>query len=361
MTYHIIFEKILREEVKNLKETKLFNLSDTELKEAAEIIKNGGTVIFPTETVYGLGANAKDSVAVRRIFEAKGRPSDNPLIVHIDEFCKIEQYVETVTGIAKKLADAYWPGPMTLILKKRECISEVVTAGLDTVGIRIPSSVDARRFLKYCDLPVAAPSANISGRPSPTTKEHVIHDMMGRVDGIICGEQCSVGVESTVIDVTGDIPVILRPGGITPEMVRNVCGDVIIDKNIDGATSADRPKSPGMKYKHYAPKAEVILIDEKQIDRIVEKMSGAISQSRGKVIVLCSEETEGYFNGVDIMCLGSRNKPEMFAKNLFFAFRDCDEKGYETIILEGIEKSGIGLAVMNRATRASHKNIDSGV
>lgn len=338
-----------------MKDTRLFDVSDKELKEAAGIIHEGGTVIFPTETVYGLGANAKDSMAVKKIFEAKGRPSDNPLIVHIDEFDKIELYVKNVTDVAKKLADAYWPGPMTLILEKKECISELVTAGLDTVGIRIPSSLEARKFLKYCDLPIAAPSANISGRPSPTTKDHVIHDMMGRVDGIICGLPCSVGVESTVIDATGEIPVILRPGGITPEMVRDVCNDVIVDKNIDGATSADRPKSPGMKYKHYAPKADVILVDEKSLDVIVKKILDVASSCSGKTIILCSDETKEKFKGFDVMCLGSRNKPEMFARNLFFAFRDCDDKGYETIILEGIEKSGIGLAVMNRATRASHK------
>ena len=338
-----------------MKDTRLFDVSDKELKEAAGIIHEGGTVIFPTETVYGLGANAKDSMAVKKIFEAKGRPSDNPLIVHIDVFDKIELYVKNVTDVAKKLADAYWPGPMTLILEKKECISELVTAGLDTVGIRIPSSLEARKFLKYCDLPIAAPSANISGRPSPTTKDHVIHDMMGRVDGIICGLPCSVGVESTVIDATGEIPVILRPGGITPEMVRDVCNDVIVDKNIDGATSADRPKSPGMKYKHYAPKADVILVDEKSLDVIVKKILDVASNCSGKTIILCSDETKEKFKGFDVMCLGSRNKPEMFARNLFFAFRDCDDKGYETIILEGIEKSGIGLAVMNRATRASHK------
>ncbi len=338
-----------------MKDTRLFGVNDNELREAADIIREGGTVIFPTETVYGLGANAKDPVAVKKIFEAKGRPSDNPLIVHIDEFGKIELYVKNVTDVAKKLASTYWPGPMTLILQKKECISELVTAGLDTVGIRIPSSVEARKFLKYCDLPIAAPSANISGRPSPTTKDHVIHDMMGRVDGIICGFSCSVGVESTVIDVTGKIPVILRPGGITPEMVREVCNDVIVDKNIDGVTSDDRPKSPGMKYKHYAPKADVILVDEKSTDVIIKKILDTIKNCSGKTIILCSDETKENFSGYDVMCLGSRNKPEMFARNLFFAFRDCDDKGYETIILEGIEKSGIGLAVMNRATRASHK------
>lgn len=338
-----------------MKDTKLLQTTEADLKKAGEIIKNGGTVIFPTETVYGLGANAKDDVAVKRIFEAKGRPSDNPLIVHIDDFEKIDNYVVKVTDIAKKLANEYWPGPMTIILEKRECISNLVTAGLNTVGIRIPGSNVARSFLKYCNLPVAAPSANISGSPSPTTYNHVIDDMMGRVDAIICGEDCEVGVESTVIDATGDVPVILRPGGITPEMVKKVCGNVIIDKGIDGVNLSDKPKSPGMKYKHYAPKAEVILVEGDDYDCIAEKMLEIARKEERKLVFLCSEETKTKFTKYDVICLGSREKPETFANKLFYAFRECDKKGYEIIILEGIDKSGIGLAVMNRATRASHK------
>jgi L-threonylcarbamoyladenylate synthase len=338
-----------------MKETKLLGTTIDDLIVAANILKNGGTVIFPTETVYGLGANAKDDEAVKKIFIAKGRPSDNPLIVHIDDFRKIDNYVEEVTDIAKKLAARCWPGPMTLVLKKKKCISDIVSAGLDTVGIRIPQSTEAREFLRLCDLPVAAPSANISGKPSPTTSKHAIDDMMGRVDAIICGKPCEVGVESTVIDATGDVPIILRPGGITPNMVKAVCGDVIIDKGVDGVEVTDKPKSPGMKYKHYAPSAEVILIDGNTIQEIVEKIEAQIKNSKEKTIILCSEETSDYFKDFDTMCLGSRNKPETFAKNLFYAFRECDIKGYDKIILEGIEKEGIGLAVMNRATRAAHK------
>jgi len=338
-----------------MKDTKILNTTIDDLTKAANILKNGGTVIFPTETVYGLGANAMDDNAVKNIFLAKGRPGDNPLIVHIDDFRKIGNYVESVTDIAKKLAARYWPGPMTLILKKKKCISDVVSAGLDTVGIRIPESTEAREFLRLCNLPVAAPSANISGKPSPTTSKHVIDDMMGRVDAIICGKDCEVGIESTVIDATGDVPVILRPGGITPNMVKVVCGNVAIDKGVDGVDSASKPKSPGMKYKHYAPNAEVILVEGNSIEDIVEKIKSEIKNSGEKTIVLCSEETISNFKNIDTMCLGSRNKPETFANKLFYAFRECDIKGYDTIILEGIEKEGIGLAVMNRATRAAHK------
>ena len=224
--------------------TILLNCNKEDFKKAGEIIASGGTVIFPTETVYGLGANALEDEAVKKIFIAKGRPSDNPLIVHIDSFEKINRYVEEVTENAKKLADAYWPGPMTLILKKKSIISNSVSAGLDTVGIRIPESEEAREFLHACDLPVAAPSANLSGSPSPTTYKHVVDDMLGRVDAIINGKDCDVGVESTVIDVTGDVPVILRPGAITPEMVEKVCGSVIIDKGVNGVTSSEKHRSP---------------------------------------------------------------------------------------------------------------------
>lgn len=336
-------------------ETKILKTSDTELKEAAKILKNGGTVIFPTETVYGLGANALDETAVKKIFDAKGRPSDNPLIVHIDSFDKINKYVKDVTDIAKKLADKYWPGPMTLILNKKDCILNIVSAGLNTVGIRIPENEVARKFLAYCDLPVAAPSANISGTPSPTTSKHVIDDMDGRVDVIICGEKCRVGVESTVIDVTGEVPIILRPGGITPSMVEEVCGRVIIDKGINGVKENITPKSPGMKYKHYAPKAEVILVEGKDCIEIYEKIKSIVNNCDKKIIILCTEETKNSFNNIPTICLGSRNKPEDIAKNLFESFRKCDELGYETIILEGIEDSGIGLAVMNRAYRAAKK------
>ena len=325
------------------------------MKAAADIIKKGGTVVFPTETVYGLGANAGDDEAVKNIFTAKGRPSDNPLIVHIDDFSKIEKYVKNVTPIAEKLAKDYWPGPMTIILEKKECISDLVSAGLKTVGIRIPSSKEALEFLKCCDLPVAAPSANISGSPSPTTSKHAIDDMMGRVDAIIAGQDCKVGVESTVIDAMGDIPVILRPGGITPEMVKKVCGDVIVDKGVDGVVSSEKPKSPGMKYKHYAPKAEVILVEAETLERIVLDMLKAAESASGRTIILCSEETQDKFKGFDTMCIGSRKNPETIANKLFYAFRKCDDDGFDVIVLEGIDKTGIGLAVMNRATRAAHK------
>lgn len=334
--------------------TILLNCNEGDFKKAGEIIASGGTVIFPTETVYGLGANALDSEAVKKIFIAKGRPSDNPLIVHIDDFGKIGKYVEEVTVNAKKLADAYWPGPMTLILRKKSIISDSVSAGLDTVGIRIPESEEAREFLRACDLPVAAPSANLSGSPSPTTYKHVVDDMLGRVDAIINGRDCDVGVESTVIDVTGEIPIILRPGAITPEMVEKVCGSVIIDKGVNGVSSSEKPRSPGMKYRHYAPKAKVILIEDEKIENIVGKMLNEAKKDADNSIILCTEQTKEYFKGFNVMVMGDRNDPKTVARKLFDAFRRCDEDGYKFIVLEGIREEGIGLAVMNRAHRAAN-------
>ena len=337
-----------------MKDTKLFVCNEKDFLEAGEIIKNGGTVIFPTETVYGLGANALDDEAVKKIFIAKGRPSDNPLIVHVDCFEKIYDYVEEVTDNALKLAKAYWPGPMTLILRKKDIIPDCVSAGLDTVGIRVPESVEAREFLKACGLPVAAPSANLSGSPSPTTSKHVIDDMMGRVDGIIQGPDSLVGVESTVIDVTGDVPVILRPGGITPKMVEDICGSVIVDKGVNGVGCSDKPRSPGMKYRHYAPNAKVILVYEDDFEVMVDKMSSIAKENGDRVVVLCSEQSKELFIEFNLMVIGDREKPETFAHNLFDCFRKCDELGYKVIVLEGISDEGIGLAVMNRAIRATH-------
>ena len=238
-------------------ETKIFNNTNGDLKKAAELIRVGETVIFPTETVYGLGANALDKEAVKKIFAAKGRPSDNPLIVHIADFEQTGDFVTEIPTKARLLAEKFWPGPLTVIFKKKECIPSEVSAGLDTVGIRIPSDTTAREFLKECAVPVAAPSANVSGRPSPTAFEHVFEDMNGRVSGIIRGEDSEVGVESTVLDMTAEVPTILRPGGISAEQLREVLGEVLVSSELkdDGI-----PKAPGMKYKHYSPKGQVYVL-----------------------------------------------------------------------------------------------------
>lgn len=332
--------------------TKILTSNESDLEIAGNIIKNGGTVIFPTETVYGLGANALNSEAVKKIFIAKGRPSDNPLIVHISDFSEIYNFVCDVPENAKKLADAYWPGPMTLVLKKKEIIPNEVSAGLSTVGIRIPENEIAREFIKKTGCPIAAPSANLSGSPSPTTVEHVIADMLGRVDAIIKGENCRVGLESTVIDVTGEMPVILRPGGVTPEMIKKVCGDVKIAKGVDGVTDELKPKSPGMKYKHYAPNCEIILI--KNDEALVENVKKEANKYRNEeTVIICTKQNEKYYENYNTICIG--NDLDSIATNLFLIFRKCDELNYKFAIMEAVEEEGIGIAIMNRAKRAAKK------
>lgn len=329
-------------------------LSKIQIRKAAEIIKNNGTVIFPTETVYGLGANALDEEAVKKIFTAKGRPADNPLIVHIADFNDVYDFVEEVPENAKKLAKAYWPGPMTLVMKKKDNIPDVVSAGLDTVGVRLPENKIARKLIKLSGYPIAAPSANLSGSPSPTTVEHVLNDMLGRVDAIIKGEDCKVGVESTVIDVTGEIPVILRPGGITSEMIKKVCGDVKVAKGVDGVTNEEKPKSPGMKYKHYAPKCEIILIDKnaEQIENVKKEYEKIGNKNK---VIICTKKNKKEYKGMKVLCIGNSKKPETIARKLFYMFRKCDDLGYEYAIMEAVEEEGIGMAIMNRARRAAKK------
>lgn len=333
-----------------------------DLAYAASVLKNGGTVVFPTETVYGLGANALDSKAVDKIFIAKGRPSDNPLIVHIADIKEIERYVLSVPENAIKLAKTYWPGPMTLIFHKKENIPQNVSAGLDTVGIRIPSNEIARELIRLSGLPVAAPSANISGKPSPTRIEHVIEDMDGRVDVIVKGEQCQVGLESTVIDVTGEIPVILRPGKITPADVERICGEVIIDKHVlNKFDDKETPKSPGVKYKHYSPKADATLVEgnkEEMILKIKEIANENISQGN-KVIIFATNQTKEEYKGLNVLNLGDRNNLDSIAKNLFSYLREADKQNADIILIESVEDKEIGLAIMNRAVRAAGYKIVS--
>lgn len=329
-------------------------LLKSEIKKAADIIKNNGTVIFPTETVYGLGANALNEEAVKKIFVAKGRPSDNPLIVHISKFEDVYDFVLEIPENAKKLAKAYWPGPMTLVMKKKDNIPNVVSAGLDTVGIRLPENKIARKLIKLSGCPIAAPSANLSGSPSPTTFEHVFSDMNGRVDAIIKGKECNVGVESTVIDVTEEVPVILRPGGITAKMIRKVCGDVKVAKGVDGIANEEKPKSPGMKYKHYAPKCEIILVDkdENQVENMKREYEKAETDNK---VVICTRKNKKAFKGMNVLCIGNSKKPETIARKLFYVFRKCDELKYEIAIMEAVDEEGIGMAIMNRARRAAKK------
>lgn len=336
-------------------ETRIFEATADDLSAAAELIKNGETVIFPTETVYGLGANALDEAAVAKIFEAKGRPSDNPLIVHVSDFSEIEAFVEEIPDGAKLLAEKFWPGPLTVIFRKKQIIPDCVSAGLSTVGIRIPENETARAFIKACGVPLAAPSANISGKPSPTTFEHVFEDLNGRVAGIIRGGDAQVGVESTVIDMTSEIPTVLRPGGVSVEQLREVLGEVLISSEVK---KDDIPKAPGMKYKHYSPKALVYILGggDKAVREFLSKRVAF-----GKVAVVAFDETKDNLPAcVHFISLGSKSSPESAAQRLFDCLRECDKVGAKEVYAPEIPDDGLWRAVKNRLYKAAAgKRIDA--
>ena len=329
------------------------------IEEAAQTIVNGGIVAFPTETVYGLGANALDEKAVEKIFIAKGRPQDNPLIVHVSSN-DISDLVKEVPDVAKKLMDKFWPGPLTIILEKKDIIPNVTSANLNTIGIRMPNCEIALKLIEISKRPIAAPSANISGRPSPTEVERCIEDLNGRVDYIIGGESSDIGVESTIIDCTVNPPMILRPGGITLEMLREVDSNICIDEAIKSKpTDNIKPKAPGMKYRHYAPNASLKIItgkSEKTIEIIKEMLENYIEKSH-KVAVLTTDENLNKFNKGNIMSLGSEKDLNQIAKNLFEALRKCDDLGVEYILCQGFEEKGVGLAIMNRLNKAAGSDI----
>lgn len=322
------------------------------LSAAAQVIKNGGIVAFPTETVYGLGANAYDEVAIKKIYKAKGRPSDNPLIVHISGVEEIEKVAREIPENAKKLLKKFAPGPFTLILKKQPSIPDIVTAGLDTVGVRIPKDATAREFIRLAGVPIAAPSANISGKPSPTKAEHVISDLDGRADAIICGEDADVGVESTIIDVTGEFPVILRPGGITKEDILSVCDRVEINQNVlTGVKENETPKCPGMKYKHYSPDCEITVVEggkERTAEKIKELLK-ADKKNGIKVGVLAASEDD--FEA-DLYIFEGRNNAE-FANILFDALRKFDKCGIEKAYVQMCMKDEMELTVKNRIYKSA--------
>ena len=329
------------------RETKYLSGSDKDLQVAAEILKNGGTVVFPTETVYGLGADALDSDATQKIFEAKGRPSDNPLIIHIADRKKLPSLVSEIPEMAETLMDAFWPGPLTLIFKKSEMVPKTVTGGLDTVAIRMPAQPVAAKLLSFADIPVAAPSANLSGKPSPTTLSHVKNDMDGRVDAIIDGGDCVVGVESTVLDISGNLPVLYRPGGVTLEQLESLVGNIqVATKPKEG----EIPKSPGLKYKHYAPEAEIQILHGS-----IEQVTSYITTMRKsyKVGVLTFCEFPEFPDTIATYSLGSLKKPEEAANRLFAALRELDLLGVKYIFAPEIPETGVWRAVKNRLYRAA--------
>jgi len=332
------------------------NINKLEIEECGEILRNGGLVAFPTETVYGLGANALDPNAIKKIFEVKGRPQDNPLIVHISDFEDIKPLVVDIPEIANKIMNKFWPGPLTIILKKSSIIPSVTCAGLDSVGIRMPSSNIARQIIRASKVPIAGPSANISGRPSPTDAERCIEDLNGKIECIVSGEKCNVGVESTIVDCTTYPPCILRPGGLTLEMLKSIDDNIYIDSAIMKKCDKDfKPKAPGMKYKHYAPKAPVKIIQGdlmKTTVKINEMARDYIEQNK-VVGIMATNETLKEYNNAVVISLGSREEMSSIARNLFETLRSFDDNKVDIILSEAFEEEGIGIAVMNRLKKSA--------
>ncbi len=330
-------------------QTRCIAADDKSLQDAAALLRAGEVVAFPTETVYGLGANALNADAVRRIFAAKNRPADNPLIVHVAEPSQLDDLC-IVTETAKKLIAAYWPGPLTLLLKKKAIIPDVVTAGLDSVGVRMPSHPVAHEMLRVCGLPIAAPSANLSTRPSPTTAAHVLEDMNGRIPMILDGGACQVGVESTVLDLTGDSPVILRPGAVTPEMIAAVAGEASVAGSVmRPLKEGESAPSPGMRHKHYAPRGKMTIIrgDER---KVIDAIKALYDQSENACILSLTRHIAEY-GSRRVFDMGDDEKA--VAHNIFALLREADDLKIDRLFAEGMDSAGVGLAVMNRMARAA--------
>lgn len=323
------------------------------IKLAARVIQEGSLVVFPTETVYGLGANAFSAAAVKKIFLVKGRPEDNPLIVHVAQVETLKDLAVNIPFPAWELAERFWPGPLTMVLKKKILIPPETTAGLDTVAVRMPRHSAALALIKCAGVPVAAPSANLSGKPSPTTAEHVLEDLAGRVKVVLDGGPCIVGLESTVLDLSREKPLLLRPGGVTLEELQEVLGKIEI---APGLKKGQRPLSPGMRYKHYAPRAPMFLVEGEPL-KVVKKIRKLCRENylKGrKVGLLLTEENKDlYFEAEAVEILGTRQNFEEIAANLFRGLRRLDASGVDLILAESFEERGLGLALMNRLRKAA--------
>ncbi|HRX07810.1 MAG TPA: L-threonylcarbamoyladenylate synthase [Candidatus Limiplasma sp.] len=335
--------------------TRISPPTDSEIRRAANLIRDGETVAFPTETVYGLGANALNADAVLKIFAAKNRPADNPLIVHVHSAEAAEPLCE-VSDDARKLMAAFWPGPLTLLLPKKPVIPAVTNAGLNSVAVRMPDHPVALKLLTQSGLPIAAPSANRSGRPSPTTAMHVWDDMQGRIPMILDGGPCRVGLESTVLDMTGETPAIVRPGGVTLEMLKAILPGVhVAETAMRPLQAGETAISPGMRHTHYAPKGELTLVEGEpgKVEAACKRLYRQAKADGKAVCLLVSKERLPVYEGFATYALGSLQAPETIAHTLFAALRQMDDDGMQVIICEAVEASGIGLAVMNRLRRAA--------
>lgn len=331
--------------------------SATDVEEAAQLLRDGRLVAFPTETVYGLGANALDETAAKRIYAAKGRPSDNPLIVHIAEMGALSELAAEVPKEAMLLGEAFWPGPLTMILKKSSIVPDGTTGGLATVAVRLPSDPIARELIRLSGVYVAAPSANASGRPSTTTAQHVYEDLNGRIDMILDGGPVPIGLESTIVDLTGDVPMILRPGYITKEQLEAVIGPVAYDKAVVAKQMQENivAKAPGMKYRHYAPKGELTIYEGTQ-EAVVAAINEEVTKrlSEGAVVgVLATDETAAAYVGGTVCSIGSRKDEESIAAHLYRTLREFDEIGADYIYSESFDDNPLSSAIMNRLRKAA--------
>lgn len=332
------------------------------LQHAGNVLKDGGLVAFPTETVYGLGGDALNPESAKKIYEAKGRPSDNPLIVHIADFDDIHKIVSGLTDEAVKIAEAFWPGPLTMILGKADCVPYETTGGLETVAVRMPSDPVARKLIKYGGGFVAAPSANISGRPSPTNAKYVIEDMMGRIDVIIDGGDGDIGLESTIVDLTVSPPQILRPGYITNDMISKVLGTGVEDDiTILTDDSGQAPKAPGMKYRHYAPRGELTIVEgppEAVVEYINSQSAKAIDSGERVGIIATDEQRDKYIANV-IKSVGSKDDEAGVGRHLYTVLREFDDENVTKIYSESFDKNGFGQAIMNRLLKAAGHRVVS--
>lgn len=341
---------------------KKMNKSDSDkeiIEQAGQVLMDGGLVAFPTETVYGLGANALNEEAAEKTYAAKGRPSDNPLIVHIAEFEALEKIVQNIPPEAKLIAEHFWPGPLTLIFNKSDIVPYGTTGGLDTVAVRMPDDPVARALILAGGGYISAPSANTSGRPSPTTAQHVEEDLSGKIDMIVDGGTVDIGVESTILDMTVMPPMILRPGAVTKEMLEAVAGEIAVDESLISDKSTEAPKAPGMKYRHYAPKGELIIVEGESGETVKAIKQIAYEQSRlgYKVGIIASNETAGEYTVGDIKNIGSRENEKTVARNLYRVLREFDDEEVDYIYSEAFPAEGIGTAIMNRLGKAAGHHV----
>ena len=326
---------------------------------AGRILKGGGLVAFPTETVYGLGGDALNGEASGKIYAAKGRPSDNPLIVHIADTEAVYKLAAEVSRQAQMLMEAFWPGPLTIIFRKKPIVPDATTGGLNTVAVRMPSHPAALKLIADAGVYIAAPSANLSGRPSPTTAAHVVEDLAGRIDMILDGGPVGIGIESTIVDVTGDRPVILRPGYISADMIENILGDVTMDPALESPDINARPKAPGMKYTHYAPKGELTIV-EGDAARVKEKIIELVreKQAQGyRTAVLCDTENVSAYPFENVLDAGSKKNEITVSSSLYRLLRLCDDMGADFIYSESFRECDMGYAIMNRLIKAAGHRI----